>query len=218
MLSYHARLKKLEKEKRWSDLDKMNQQVNPHFLFNTLNTLSSLVTEDPGEADRFLNQMSGVYRYLLDNSKHELVTLETEMSFIHSFFHLLELRFSGGVVLDCAIDNAYAQWLLPPLTLQLLVENAVKHNQTTRSVPLRIEIKTTLEGRLLVCNNLQAKNQKPVSHNIGLSTIARKYALMQQPAPAIANTNGFFNVSIPLIHPDAARQISALRIEESSYN
>jgi sensor histidine kinase YesM len=216
-LYYYARLKhteeekkQLEKEKLWAQLEKLNQQVSPHFLFNTLNSLSSLITEDPAEADRFVNEMSKVYRYLLDNNKHELVTLQTEIKFIHSFYQLLKVRYDKGIELTVDIPAAYHDFQLPPLTLQLLVENAVKHNITSKNQPLHIEIAVTAQGRLEVKNNLQRKAHKPVSHQIGLNNIAVKYQLMQQPAIIVKEENGYFIVSLPLIHPSASRENLAL--------
>jgi two-component system, LytTR family, sensor kinase len=213
-LYYYARLnhseeerKRLEKEKLWAELEKLNQQVPPHFLFNTLNSLSSLITEDPVEADRFLNEMTKVYRYLLDNNRHELVTLQTEIKFIHSFYQLLKLRYNKGVELTCKIPSQYDHYQLPPLTLQLLVENAVKHNITSRDRPLQIEIEVTENGRLIIKNNLQRKGDKPFSHKIGLNNIAVKYQLMQQEEVIVKEELGYFMVSLPLIHPSANRRI-----------
>ncbi|OQP60456.1 hypothetical protein A3860_33590 [Niastella vici] len=212
-LYYYARLKhseeerkRLEKEKLWAELETLNQQVPPHFLFNTLNSLSSLITEDPAEADRFLNEMTKVYRYLLDNNRHELVTLQTEIKFIHSFYQLLKLRYNKGVELTCEIPSQYDQYQLPPLTLQLLVENAVKHNITSRDRPLHIEISVNENGWLIIKNNLQRKVDRPVSHKIGLKNIAVKYQLMQQEEIIIAEEHGYFIVSLPLIHPSANRE------------
>ena len=209
-LYYHARLnqseeekKQLEKEKLWSQLEKLNQQVNPHFLFNTLNSLSSLITEDPQEAEKFLNEMSKVYRYLLDNNRHELVTLETELKFIHSFYQLLKLRYGKGIELAWPATTAYNNYLLPPLTLQLLVENAVKHNTTSRDKPLQIEILITADAQLTVKNNLQKRASKPLSHKIGLSNIAAKYQIMQQGAITVKEEDGCFMVSLPLIAPQS---------------
>ena len=206
-LYYYTRLKQteaekkqLEKEKLWSQLENLNQQVNPHFLFNTLNSLSSLVTEDPAEAEKFLNEMSKVYRYLLDNNKHELVTLQTELKFIRSFYELLQLRYGKGIELSWPVSTAYDNYLVPPLTLQLLVENAVKHNTTSKESPLKIEILTE-NTRLVVKNNLQKKTTKPLSHKIGLNNIAARYQLMAQEDIIVKEADSCFIVSLPLIAP-----------------
>ncbi|HEY0677782.1 MAG TPA: histidine kinase [Chitinophagaceae bacterium] len=205
---YYAKLKQteeekkqLEKEKLWAQLENLKQQVNPHFLFNTLNSLSSLITEDPAEAERFVDEMSKVYRYLLETNKHELVTLETEIKFISSYYRLLKIRHSEGVVINMEIDERYNAYLLPPLTLQLLVENAVKHNITSKNSPLYIEISTTAQGQLLIKNNLQRKTAKVPSHKIGLENIAVKYQLMQQGGISANESGDFFIVTVPLITP-----------------
>ena len=210
-LYYYTRLKQteaekkqLEKERLWSQLEKLNQQVNPHFLFNTLNSLSSLITEDPQEAEKFLDEMSNVYRYLLDNNRHELVTLQVELKFIQSFYQLLKLRYSKGIELTWPATTNYNEYQLPPLTLQLLVENAVKHNTTSKDKPLQIEILITDNARLIVKNNLQKKTTKPLSHKIGLSNIAARYQLMEQGEIIAKEENGCFIVSLPLIAPSKA--------------
>ncbi len=209
---YYTRLKqseeeknRLEKEKLWSQLENLNQQVNPHFLFNTLNTLSSLISEDPAEADKFLNEMTKVYRYLLENNKHELVTLQTETKFIQSFYQLLKLRHGKGVELIMQISPQYEDYLLPPLTLQLLVENAVKHNVTSKSQPLKIEISATGDKTLTVKNNLQKKKINPVSTNIGLNNITARYRLIQKEDVVTKEEGNYFIVALPLIHPAIAK-------------
>jgi two-component system, LytTR family, sensor kinase len=212
-LYYYARLRnaeekqtQLEKEKLWAQLGNLNHQVPPHFLFNTLNSLSSLITEDPVEADRFLNEMTKVYRYLLDNNKNELVSLETEIKFIHSFYQLLKLRYNKGVELTCQIPPEFNNYQIPPLTLQLLLENAVKHNITSRNQPLQIVIMATDDKRLVIKNNLQRKMDKPVSHRIGLENIALKYELLKQGEIIVKEEEGYFMVSIPLIQPSVTKR------------
>jgi len=200
--------KQLEKEKLWSRLENLNQQVNPHFLFNTLNSLSSLITEDPEEAERFLDEMSKVYRYLLQTNRHELVTLKTEIKFIHSFYHLLKIRYDEGIQLQINVPDEYQEYLLPPLTLQLLVENAVKHNITHPEQPLLIEILVSESNRLLVRNTLQKKTTKVLSHKVGLSNIADKYELMQQGTIITKEEGAFFTVSVPLIDPSVAKKMN----------
>jgi two-component system, LytTR family, sensor kinase len=211
---YYAKLrqseeekKQLEKEKLWAQLENIKQQVNPHFLFNTLNSLSSLITEDPAEAERFVDEMSKVYRYLLETNKHELVELGTEMKFIRSFYQLLKIRYSNGVVLKTDVQERYNHYRVPPLTLQLLVENAVKHNITSKNKPLTIQISTTEKGELVVRNNLQKKTTKVESHKIGLDNIAMKYQLMQQGEIFAEEADGHFIVTVPLIHPQTVSSI-----------
>jgi sensor histidine kinase YesM len=184
-----------------SQLDALKSQVNPHFLFNTLNSLSSLISENPEKAEKFADEMSKVYRYLLDTNKEELVTLQTELKFIQSFYHLLKIRYNTGIHLELIIAGEFNNYLLPPLTLQLLIENAIKHNITLKEQPLNIEIIATDERRVIVKNNLQRKTTKQPSHKIGLDNIAIKYQLMKQGDITVKEEDGHFMVTVPLIHP-----------------
>lgn len=191
----------LHKEKLQTQLNGLLQQINPHFLFNSLNSLSALINENPSQAQKFLSDMSKVYRYLLRTNENELTTLATELQFIDSYFNLVQTRFGTGVQLATDIDEAYANWLLPPLTLQLLLENAVKHNIVSKQKPLTIEIYSTTNHQLAVRNNLQKKRIKVESTKIGLTNIAEKYRLLNKSSIEIIEDENSFSVSIPLIAP-----------------
>lgn len=177
----------------------LNSQVNPHFLFNCFNTLSSLIADDPGRAELFLNELSKVYRYLLRNNRDTLSTLQAELDFIASYQVLLQTRHGQAVQVQTHIDKRYHQYLLPSLTLQLLVENAVKHNTATKSSPLVIDIFTAAGNILVVTNNVQKRNAAHASNGIGLENIRSRLALMQQPGFQILNMAQHFTVVLPLI-------------------
>ncbi len=195
---------RLEKSNLQSQLDGLKSQVNPHFLFNSLNSLSSLIADEPRQAEEFVDEMSKVYRYLLQTNEAELTILSTELDFIRSYVHLLTTRYGKGVSVSIEIGEAYKSWFLPPLTLQLLVENAVKHNITLAGKPLHIEIKTTEDGRLMVRNNLQKRVVRVQSNRVGLSNIAAKYRLLAQRQPGgpsdiyIEESTDRFTVILPL--------------------
>jgi len=191
----------LSKEKLQTQLNGLLQQINPHFLFNSLNSLSALINEDPKQAQLFLSDMSKVYRYLLRTNENELTTLATELQFINSYFHMLETRFGSGVQLEKNIDGQYMNWLLPPLTLQLLLENAVKHNSVAKQKPLTIEILSEPGNRLVVRNTLQKKRIKVESTKLGLANIAEKYRLINKTSISITEDEKYFSVTIPLIAP-----------------
>ena len=191
----------LKKENLQSQLEGLKGQVNPHFLFNSLNSLSSLISDDPEKAEKFLDEMSKVYRYLLRTNEEGLTTLESEMQFIHSYFHLLKTRYGDGLDLETRIDNFYMDHLIPPLTLQMLVENAVKHNMLLKHSPLEILIMTTNSGKLIVSNNLQRKDRMVSSNKVGLTNIVKKYRLMKQEEITIRDDGKEFAVIIPLITP-----------------
>ncbi|HEU4470875.1 MAG TPA: sensor histidine kinase [Flavisolibacter sp.] len=192
---------RLEKEKLMAELQQLKGIVNPHFLFNNLNSLSSLICENPAEADAFLNELTKVFRYLLRNHQSELTTLQQELQFLHSYYHLLKTRYGAGLSMEVATDAELDAFLLPPLTLQLLVENAVKHNTVHKDQPLRIEIRS--EGQnLVVRNTLCARKLRAESTGIGLHTINTRYRLLNRKAPSIEHGSTHFLVSIPLIEPE----------------
>jgi sensor histidine kinase YesM len=191
----------LKKENLQSQLEGLKDQVNPHFLFNSLNSLSSLINEDPQKAEKFLDEMSKVYRYLLRTNEDGLTTLDSEMQFIQSYFHMLKTRYGDGVWMETQIDDHYLGYHLPPLTLQMLVENAVKHNMILKDSPLKILIMTTNSGRLIVSNNLQRKDRMVASNKIGLANIVNKYRLMKKEEISIRDDGKEFAVVVPLIQP-----------------
>ncbi len=188
----------LSKEKLQTQLNSLLQQINPHFLFNSLNTLSALINDNPKDAQKYLSDLSKVYRYLLRTNENELTTLANEINFIDSYFHLLQTRFGKGVMLRQSIQPDDYGKLLPPLTLQLLMENAVKHNTVGKNKPLVIEITTSGES-LTVRNNLQRKILRVESSKVGLSNIAEKYRLINKSAIEITESEGYFSVTVPLI-------------------
>jgi two-component system LytT family sensor kinase len=195
----------LEEKKRLQHLtvqqefQTLKSQVNPHFLFNCFNTLSSLISEDERQAENFLNELSKVYRYLLRNNQDSLSTLKTELRFIESYFQLLLTRHGDSVQLRIDVDRKYEPYLLPSLSLQLLVENAVKHNILSRDQPLVIDIFTTAGNKLVVSNNLQRRNVQKFSNKIGLRNIEHKYELLGQHGFHILEDAKNFCVVLPLI-------------------
>ncbi|GAO44606.1 sensor histidine kinase [Flavihumibacter petaseus] len=191
----------LKKENLQSQLEGLKGQVNPHFLFNSLNSLSSLISEDPAKAEKFLDEMSKVYRYMLRTNEDGLTTLDTELQFIQSYFHLLKTRYGDGLEMEVRIEDRLMVYLLPPLTLQMLVENAVKHNMILRDSPLKIELITTNSNRLIVSNNLQRKDRMVYSTRVGLNNIRNKYRLMKGEEIMIRDDGKEFAVVIPLIQP-----------------
>lgn len=181
------------------EFETLKSQVNPHFLFNCFNTLSSLITEDRKQAENFLNELSKVYRYLLRNNEDGLSSLQTEIRFIESYYRLLQTRHGEAVQLKIEVDKKYDQYLLPSLSLQLLVENAVKHNVLSKNKPLMIDIFTTAGNKLVVSNNLQLRTVKGLSNRIGLDNIRAKYELIGQTGFHVLQDKKSFSVVLPLI-------------------
>lgn len=191
----------LKRENLQSQLEGLKGQVNPHFLFNSLNSLSSLISVDAEKAEKFLDEMSKVYRYLLRTNEEGLTTLESEMQFIHSYFHLLKTRYGDGLEMETRINERYFEYQIPPLTLQMLVENAVKHNMILKDSPLHILIMTTNSGKLVVTNNLQRKDRMVSSNKVGLTNIVKKYRLMKKEEISVRDDGKEFAVVVPLIQP-----------------
>lgn len=181
------------------EFDVLKNQVNPHFLFNCFNTLSSLISENKEKAEVFLNELSKVYRYLLRNNEDGLSTVENEIKFIRSYYGLLQTRHGDALQMTIDIDKRYHPYLLPSLSLQLLVENVVKHNQLAKNHPLMIEIFTTAGNQLVVNNNLQRRTVKAPSNRVGLENIKAKYELLNQKGFQIMEDGKNFTVVLPLI-------------------
>ena len=197
---------RLKRENLQGQLQGLKSQVNPHFLFNSLNSLSSLIADEPERAEQFVEEMARVYRYMLQANRvspdqdDELTTLELELLFMDSYFHLLKTRYGAGIYLDTNVPEPLRQHRLPPLTLQLLVENAVKHNVILPTRPLQIEIFATEEGNLVVRNNLQRKATRPGdSTRVGLANIQAKYQLIHTREPVIETGPDYFTVILPLL-------------------
>jgi LytS/YehU family sensor histidine kinase len=190
---------KLEQLTIQQEFETLKSQVNPHFLFNCFNTLSSLISEDRKQAEVFLNELSKVYRYLLRNNEDGLSTLHTEIKFIESYYRLLQTRHGEAVQVKIEVDKKYEQYVLPSLSLQMLVENAVKHNVLSKNKPLLIDIFTTSGNQLVVSNNLQARTVKGPSNKIGLDNIKAKYDLLNQSGFQVLQDRKNFSVVLPLI-------------------
>ena len=181
------------------DFDTLKNQVNPHFLFNCFNTLSSLISVDKKRAEVFLNELGKVYRYLLKNNEEEVSSVAKEIRFIESYYNLLNTRYGEAVQINIQIDKRYESYLLPSLTLQLLVENAVKHNTVSKSNPLVIDIFTTAGNKLVVSNNHQPLMAKASTTKVGLKNIKTKYELLKQPGFIVMEDEMNFTVVLPLI-------------------
>ncbi|GAB3558796.1 sensor histidine kinase [Spirosoma fluminis] len=198
------RTQKLKQTNLQSRLEGLKQQVNPHFLFNSLNTLSSLINKDSERAERFIDELASVYRYLLQSNQGTLTALGEELSFIQSYYHLLKTRYGTGINLQVQVEATYQDAQLPPLTLQLLLENAVKHNVILAHRPLQICIRITDDGRLQISNTLQRKPARVVSNGVGLANIATKYQLLGRGDLDVQETDTTFIVTIPLLNgPDS---------------
>jgi sensor histidine kinase YesM len=188
---------RLKQENLQARLSLLQEQVSPHFLFNSLGTLQSMVSEKaPRE---FIQRLSEVYRYLLSNRMADLVVLKAELDFTLAYLHILKERFEDALLTRIDITELAMQKKLPPASLQLLIENAVKHNLATSETPLRISISSIDESWLAVSNSLQKKPSVRNSLGSGLSNIRERYQLLAGNTIMIEETNDEFTVCIPLL-------------------
>lgn len=192
------REQKLREEKLIFQYETLKNQVNPHFLFNSLNTLSSLVYKDPELSDEFIRKLSSIYRYILENRDHELVGLETEIEFMNQYFSLQKVRDNGKIELTIDAQNP-GRYKILPISLQMLMENALKHNASTRENPLKMRIHLDdKNGFIIFSNNLQPKRQIEVSSKIGLKNLGERIRLTMQKEIEINESENEFVVKIPV--------------------
>jgi len=171
----------LQKAHLRSQLDSLKNQVNPHFLFNSLNTLLALIPEAPKKAEQFVENLANVYRHLLQSNDRGISTVQEQLKLIDSYFHLLKTRYDDALTLNVAVDEELMDFQLPSLTLQLLVENAVKHNIISSDQPLTIEIigqklsDNLSTPQISIRNNLQRRVSSIPSTRLGLTNIAANF-------------------------------------------
>ncbi|GIL22203.1 MAG: hypothetical protein BroJett042_07160 [Bacteroidota bacterium] len=189
----------MEHELLQQEFDRLKLQLNPHFLFNNLNVLSSLISEDKEKASYYLDELSKIYRYLLRRGNEDLATLEDEFAFIRSYAALLKIRFGKAVQMNIEADAGKISGLLPMLSLQLLVENAIKHNIASKTSPLRINIRNVNHSYIEVTNNLQRKQFSVPSNNVGLANIQTKYRMLNIENMTVIQTVDNFEVKLPII-------------------
>ena len=192
--------------------ESLKNQLNPHMLFNSLNTLLSLIRESPTKAIDYTQELSRVLRYTLQDDDRRSVTLAEEMQFADAYIYLMKMRYEDNLRFDIHIDQSMNSMLLPPMSVQLLIENAIKHNEISNRNPLTISIRTE-GGMLSVSNRIQPKRLTPAGPGIGLENLAKRYNLLWQQEIQISAENGIFSVRLPLLIEDekaAVRNLKAL--------
>lgn len=203
---YYTRLKKSIREEEQAkqaivqaQLDTLRNQAQPHFFFNSLNTLRDIIDQNTkDEAKEFVNKLAEVYRFILDSGNLNLITLSEELNFAKAYIHIQKERFGESLNVLWEIPDSAMDKLIVPMSIQLLLENAVKHNVISRANPLTIKIGLD-KDQLLVVNRLQPKSSKLPSTKLGLRNIKRRYALISNRPMIIDNENKYFKVGLPLL-------------------
>lgn len=188
----------LEKEKALVQYDNLKNQLNPHFLFNSLTSLNSLIYENPQLASDFLQQLSRVFRYILENKDKNLVRVATEVSFVTNYVHLMQTRFDGALQVSFSISKEAEELKIVPVTLQVLIENATKHNVTSTASPLCVNIYDK-DGYMIIENNLQKKHIVETSNGHGLANLRNLYQFLSDDEVIVEETEKIFAVKIPLV-------------------
>jgi sensor histidine kinase YesM len=187
---------KLKRENMSARYESLKNQVNPHFLFNSLNALTNLVYEDPDKAVKFIKQLSEVYRYVLESRDKEVVSLHEEVKFLESYFFLQRIRFGNKLKIDNQLSDQHT--FIAPLALQMLIENAIKHNVVSEDDPLTIKLYMH-DGYIVIENNLQPKKILETSNGVGLENISKRYQFLSDHEVKITKENNTFQVKLPVL-------------------
>ena len=199
-----------------AQFDALKNQLDPHFLFNSLNVLTSLIDENPGQAQKFTTSLSKVYRYVLEQKNKELVSVDEELKFAKTYVSLLKNRFENSIIFEIPEQSENPDAKVVPLSLQLLLENAVKHNMVNESNPLHIRIYEE-EGCLVVKNNLQLKQVINKSSGVGLLNIRQRYDLLTNRKVEVEKTEAEFIVKLPMLTKQASVMRSQIIDDNNKY-
>ncbi|MGB8190512.1 MAG: histidine kinase [Chitinophagaceae bacterium] len=192
----------LERARAEAQLEALKNQIDPHFIFNSLNTLSHLIEDKPEKARLFNDNLAEVYRYILQNKSRDLVLLREEMDFLLHYFSLLKIRFENAVQLIHPTDaSVLEEFLIPPISLQILMENAFKHNEFSDEDPLAVTV-IIKDDAMIISNHIRPKTLRKPSSKIGLQNLNERYRLITQKPIAIQSTNQDFIVHLPLLKID----------------
>ncbi len=192
----------LEKENVIAQYKSLKAQIEPHFLFNSLSVLSSIVHTDAHLASEFIVKLSKTLRYIIEKNEFALVTLKEELSVVKDYFYLLKIRFDKGIELVIDVDETLLEKIyISPASIQLLIENAIKHNKLSDKTPLRIDI-SIVSDYIVIKNNLNIIRKEEESTSVGLQNIRKRYKLLCGKDVVIMNGSGFFIVKLPILNRD----------------
>ncbi len=197
--SDQVKKEQLERSKAQAELEALKNQIDPHFIFNSLNTLSHLIEEHPVKAKQFNDSLADVYRYILFNKGRELVMLREEVMFLYDYFSLLKIRFDAALQLDVLITSELmSAYLIPPISLQALIENAIKHNEFSGEAPMIISIEMR-DSILYIRNRVEKKTLRKASSKTGLQNLAERYKLTTGKEITVEDHNNIFTVGLPVL-------------------
>ncbi|MDR5589995.1 2TM domain-containing protein [Christiangramia sp. SM2212] len=196
--------------------DALKNQLDPHFLFNSLNVLASLIDENPDQAQKFTTSLSKVYRYVLEQKDKELVSLKEELNFANTYIKLLKMRFENSIYFEIPEQLSNEEAKVVPLSLQLLLENTIKHNIVNEKNPLKIRIYEEA-GNLIVENNYQKKEVLSDRKGVGLQNIVNRYNVVTQRKVSIEQTKDFFRVKLPVLTKQISIMETTVNNEENAY-
>ncbi len=192
---------KLKHENLLSQYESLKNQVSPHFLFNSLTALKELINQNPARAENYLSHLSLVMRYTLQSNESMTQCLRDEMQMADSYLFLVKIRYGANLIVEKNIDPIYDFHLLPPLAIQTLIENAIKHNEISKRYPLTIKMETTDNQCLRITNTLQEKITPEFSTGKGLANLSRQYRFLSGNDITISKKNNLFMVDLPLLSP-----------------
>jgi sensor histidine kinase YesM len=198
--NYKLEMEALKREAIQGRFESLKNQLSPHFLFNSLTALKMLISESPEKAQLYVDSLSKALRYTL-RGKEQLVTLREEMEFMEAYLYLIRMRYESNLIIKIDISEALLNRKLPPLTVQTLVENAIKHNEISKRKPLRIEIRTLDDNNLQVSNPIQKKLTEEEGTGFGLTNLSKQFQMLIGRDIRIHQEQGNFIVEIPLIRP-----------------
>lgn len=192
-------IQNLKIENLQRQFDALKNQISPHFLFNSLNSLKTLIRETPDIAQEYLNQLASVLRYTLQANENKLVSVQDELKFIESYFFLVKIRFGNNIQMQQQIKEKSLLYKMPPFALQILIENAIKHNEISKRNPLEIIISETPNDTVLIKNNINQKLNPELGTGLGLANLTNQYRILSGKEISISKDDSFFIVELPLL-------------------
>lgn len=204
---FEQRMIELENEVMLSKYKSLKSQISPHFFFNSLNTLTSLMYEDRDLASDFVSRLSSCYRYILENSEEDLVSLDKELNFLDSFIFMMDVRHKNSLTIRTEINLKASHYVIPTLSLQMLIENALKHNYYSKEQPLLIFIKNIGIESIVVENSLRIRKDEQESTKMGIENIKKRFSFYTNEKVEVFQSDTIFKVNLPLLKKEVKQRV-----------